>query len=185
MRTKCFINNIPPFLIFFVSVSINFSFYCSLKTILLIPLSPYLCLNNNILTCFCPISIHCSTEIIEKFISGFEPQTKCNIHQSYQIDIRNGLLAGKNCPKEFVTSRVYEIYPALYNNWVAKQCIPRPSQRFSNLREEKPASLSDEDTLYIAFPDEGDIFCIYPVLRLEYQTISLKEVIPKGIKNLI
>lgn len=144
-----------------------------------------------IISCsICPVSgnlagIHCPNEMVEKFISGVEPQTKCNIHQSFQIDIRNGLLAGKDCPKEFVVEKVYENYPALYNNWVAKQCIPRPPQKFSNLGEKKLLSLPDEETFYIAFPDEGDIFCIDPVLRPEYQTISLKAIVPKGVNKIV
>ncbi len=49
------------------------------------------------------------------------------------------------------------------------------------LSRQQPFTPSTTGSLRIAFPDEGDIFKIDPILRPEYQILHLEANVPEGI----
>lgn len=143
----------------------------------------------------CPLSgkipgPHCSHQMEEIFIEGSEPKEVCDFHRLIRLDRRNGLVATKDCPKELIEERVFEVFPPLYQSWVAKERIPLPPQRFSSLSGELDQRLADYEKrseskyLAIAFPDEGDIFKIDPVLRRNYQNLRLEAIVPEEINRI-
>jgi len=146
--------------------------------------------------CFiCPLSgkipgTHCPHQMEEIFIEGTEPKEVCDFHRLIRLDRRNGLLATKDCSEDVIEERIFEVFPPLYQSWVAKEGISLPPQSFSSLSEEPGQGLidykkeSESKYLAIAFPDEGDIFKIDPVLRRDYQNLRLEAIIPEEISRI-
>jgi 1A family penicillin-binding protein len=75
----------------------------------------------------------CPRTITELFIEGTQPTRSDNWHWLVPLDTRNGLLAGAGCPLQFVTQRLYTLYPAEAQDWVRQQGIPQPPETYSPL----------------------------------------------------
>jgi len=75
----------------------------------------------------------CPRTITEIFIEGTNPARTDDWHWLYTLDVRNGLLAGSNCPPEFTTQKRYTLYPAEAQDWVRWQNIPQPPETYSPL----------------------------------------------------
>jgi 1A family penicillin-binding protein len=80
-----------------------------------------------------PISQPCPRTITELFIEGTQPARSDDWHWLVPLDTRNGLLAGPGCPLQFVTQRLYTLYPAEAQDWVRQQGIPQPPEAYSPL----------------------------------------------------
>lgn len=124
---------------------------------------------------------YCSELIEEKYIKGNEVKEGCKLHKMYRIDIRNGYIAAKTCPKEFVKEKVFEVYPLEYYNWCSEAGIEFPPAKISEIN--KSGGMS-EYLLDIEFPKDKDVFKIDPILRKEYQSITLKPKIARRIDRL-
>ncbi len=75
----------------------------------------------------------CPRTIDELFIAGTEPAQTDDWHWLYPIDVRNGLLAGPNCPPQFVTRQRYTLYPSEAQAWAHWQNVPQPPAAYSPL----------------------------------------------------
>ncbi len=75
----------------------------------------------------------CPHTITELYIAGTQPAQPDDWHWLFNLDARNGLLAGSACPPEFVTQQLYTLYPAEAQEWVGQQNIPQPPTAFSPL----------------------------------------------------
>ncbi len=126
---------------------------------------------------------YCSELIEEIFIKGTSTEKICDIHRLYRIDKRNGLIATNDCPEQFVDKKVFEIYPAEYYEWVKNSDIDLPPPKISNLYS---VSTSEYESAFfdIETPKDGDIFKIDPILRREYQVITLKPKIDDSILSI-
>lgn len=127
----------------------------------------------------CPVSglrpgADCPGSTLEWFISGSEPRSACQVHRRLVIDRRSGRLAGPATPAGEREERLFELWPPAFRAWMAANRLPLPPE------EGAPPPLP---RLAIAFPDDGDILKIDPVLRREYQTIQLEVVVPEGIRE--
>jgi penicillin-binding protein 1C len=114
----------------------------------------------------------CKKTISEWFYRGQEPKEECKIHQEYIVGIENGIKR----------KRIYEIFPGEYRQWAASEGIPSP------LPGERRAARNQDDVdrikkLAIVTPNNGDYYKIDPILRQEYQTITIAGFIPKGFSN--
>ncbi len=127
---------------------------------------------------------HCTELIEEIFIAGTVPEEKCQIHKLYNIDKRNGLIATDNCPKQFVDEKVFEMYPAEYYDWAVNCGVNLPPAKISNLCS--PSIYGSDDGLFfdIEYPKDGDILKIDPILRKEYQVITLKPKIDDSVLSI-
>ena len=116
----------------------------------------------------------CEKTINEWFIRGHEPEEKCKIHQEYIVGIENGV----------EQKRVYEIFPIEYMQWAVSEGIssPLPGEHKSARRQ---SDVDQVKKLAIVSPNSGDYYKIDPVLRPEYQTITIAGFIPKGFANVI
>ncbi|MDI6792701.1 MAG: transglycosylase domain-containing protein [bacterium] len=125
----------------------------------------------------CPISgalkgPHCPDEIEEIYLSGFEPKKPCDIHRFF-------------CSPEGKYS-VYEIYPPIYRRWMHENRIPQPEAGSMEVSSDlRPLVLKSNrhrsQEFRIAFPSDGSIFKIDPILRREYQTLRLEAIVPEGV----
>ncbi len=105
----------------------------------------------------------CPAKKTEHFAPGTEPLHTCRWHTRARIDLRNGLAAGKSCPRQFVRERAVLALPSEYEAWARAQHLELAPAAESPLcgeavdpgasanvriREPKPASryLADPDT---------------------------------------
>ncbi len=131
--------------------------------------------------------VPCPHTIKEIFIVGTEPHLTDNWHQRIAIDRRNGLLAGGNCPLDFVTFETFTLYPAEATEWAKKQGIALPPHDYSpfcplegtdrptELNSEPPRpSVNPKDTLIFTSPDQGSVFRLVPNIPADKQKITIK-----------
>lgn len=121
---------------------------------------------------------YCPEQIEEYFIKGTAPKEKCSIHKLHRIDNRNGLLAAKDCPKDFISEKVFEVYPIEYYDWASGSGVEMPPYTVSALDNK-----SSNFYCSIEFPKNGDVFKIDPVLRREYQSITLKPKLRENVET--
>ena len=107
-------------------------------------------------------SVRCPRTISEIFIEGTEPTRMDDWHWSYTLDVRNGLLAGPDCPSEFTTRERYTLYPAEAQGWIRSQNIPQPPETYSPLCPNTQAADTGPQTgadptysLTLTSPDQG------------------------------
>lgn len=133
-------------------------------------------------------NVFCRTIHKELFQPGTAPKDTCQVHQRFLLDRRNGLLASNQTPPQFVEQRIYEVLPPIYRSWAEAQKLPQPPWRHSplNIKPEisDSAAVVAATELVIAFPDNGDIFKIDPILRVEYQTLQLEAIVPPGVDEI-
>lgn len=71
--------------------------------------------------------------VTELFLEGTEPKTTDNVHQPFEINKENGKLAVAGCtPPDLIETKVFEIYPAVANDWVKAQGIPQPPREYDD-----------------------------------------------------
>ncbi|MBI5474169.1 MAG: penicillin-binding protein 1C [Ignavibacteriae bacterium] len=119
----------------------------------------------------------CPGELQELFVQGTEPSHTCTVHRKFRIDTRNGLLASRTTPREFVVEKTYEIFPPIFDSWADKEGIARPPVQLS------ASAAQHERLLAIHSPMSGDVFKIDPILRPEYQTIVVESEVATSIED--
>jgi len=119
------------------------------------------------------------TELMEEiYLKDNVVKETCNIHRMCRIDTRNGMIAYKDCSEQFVKNKVFEIYPVEYYNWCLESGLEMPPSRISNIEDGYPNRFD------IDYPHDCDVFQIDPVLRREYQVITLKPNIDSSIPSI-
>ncbi|MGH7495559.1 MAG: penicillin-binding protein 1C [bacterium] len=132
----------------------------------------------------------CPNQMTELFLRGTQPAGRCDWHRILAVP-RAGAVAPIAARALQVEPRLALFLPSLYQSWAAAEGIRQPLLLST---VEMPghfegAALGDAKTepvgefLRITFPDEGDIFKIDPVLRLEFQTLLLECVAAEGIPS--
>jgi 1A family penicillin-binding protein len=94
----------------------------------------------------------CPRTVAELFIDGTEPTRPDDWHWWFTLDMRNGLLAGSNCPPQFTAQERYTLYPAGASEWVRWQGIPQPPETYSPLCPDSPATHAGPQTTEAAAP---------------------------------
>jgi penicillin-binding protein 1C len=115
----------------------------------------------------------CLKTISEWFPKGNTPIEHCAIHKEYFVENNDGIK----------DTKVYEIFPSEYSPWSSSEgLVPPPPSAI-------PVHNSIGDTrvkrLTIVSPNTGDYFKIDPVLRHEYQTITISGFIPRSIYHVM
>jgi penicillin-binding protein 1C len=126
---------------------------------------------------------YCSERMEEIYIKGTSPKKACDIHRLYRIDTRNGLIASKDCPRQFADSRIFEIYPPEYYSWAVDSEIELPPSEISDISPVYADGIK-EVSFDIESPQDGDVFRIDPVLRREYQSITLIPKIDDSVESI-
>jgi hypothetical protein len=115
----------------------------------------------------------CEKTINEWFIDGKAPAESCDVHREYRIRTADG--------RE--RTRTYLVFPPEYRAWASSEGVPVPPPGSrENVREGR--SSSHIDRLMIVSPNTGDYFKIDPVLRREYQTITIAGFVPRGLSGI-
>lgn len=116
---------------------------------------------------FCPGSIQ------EIFIEGTEPQNYCPIHVKPVFEAKNPL------PQPNFRER--RLFP-LTNNSDERQGEPLLSH-LTFTKSKGRSFLKNENILSVAFPRDGDIFKIDPILPAEHQRLKLQVSLARGIQD--
>jgi penicillin-binding protein 1C len=127
-----------------------------------------------------PCGPDCPNAIDEIFIAGTEPREPCTVHQRYRIDRLTGLPAAPNATPGDVEDVVYEVYPALYYDWMQSVGLPLPP---AGVRPEEYADAPSAFGLppaafRIIFPDRNSIFKLDPDLDPTFQSVQLRAEVP-------
>ena len=139
----------------------------------------------------CPISgnkpgKHCPGVKREVFLAGSAPTDTCTIHQMYNIDSRDGTLAGNSTPAAFMTPTLYTVYPNEYDAWMKENGIAKPpaaTHHVAGTTLSASAPLPALPRLNITFPKTGMIFQIDPVLNPAYQRIKLQGLVDASLSD--
>jgi len=105
----------------------------------------------------------CPEKMTELFIEGTEPQERSNLHRKVLIDKRNGLLADRSCPEEFIEEKVLVDYPPEVYSWAVQEnleVIPQKVSPFCNGRQQ----FSGSSYLEITYPKEKTVFESAPLM---------------------
>lgn len=115
----------------------------------------------------------CQKTAREWFLPSSRPWEKCDVHRPYRFGSDDG----------YVT-RVYEMLPAEYSEWVEAMRMPQPPA------DAVPLPLASyvegrkmRSPIQVLSPTDGEMFKIDPVLRLEYQTVKISGVVPDGFER--
>jgi len=116
----------------------------------------------------------CKKTVDEWFVEGKVPSELCDIHREYIINNDDGI----------ETKCIYEIFPPEYSSWALFEGLPSPPL---SARRSLPHSRDTEsvDRLMIVSPNSGDYFKLDPVLRSEYQTITIAGYVPSKVSQVI
>jgi len=116
----------------------------------------------------------CPQTIQEYFVEGTEPKEQDTIYQERTIDVRNGFLAGQNCPPQFVQKRIFTLFPPEVRPWARENGYREPPLTASPLCNEgidAPLGSSESDALTIMQPQSGDSILLDPLVPDEYENM--------------
>jgi penicillin-binding protein 1C len=116
----------------------------------------------------------CKKTVNEWFVEGKVPSDPCDIHREYVVDDDNGI--ERKC--------LYEVFPPEYSSWVLYEGLTVPPPNAKRLLT-KSKDAESVDQLMIVSPNSGDYFKIDPVLRSEYQTITIAGFIPSRVSQVM
>lgn len=117
-------------------------------------------------------TVFCRKTISEWFSSEQAPTEECNIHQEYISDRGNSV----------EEKHIYEIFPDEFRQWASNEGIPAPlpwERRSAKKRNESGRIKRFE----IVSPNSGDYFKLDPILRPEFQTITIAGFVPPGVSD--
>jgi penicillin-binding protein 1C len=114
----------------------------------------------------------CEKRLDEWFLEGEEPKDSCGVHEEFGFRMPDG------------TERVktFAVFPAEYREWAHQEGIPLPPPGARRVSRTGNADMKI-DRLMIVSPNTGDYFKIDPVLRREYQTITIAGFVPPGVEH--
>jgi penicillin-binding protein 1C len=124
---------------------------------------------------------YCMNSMEEIFLPGSVPRLTCEVHRLAKIDTRNGETASTRCPDQFTSTRVFEVYPPLYAEWMEQHHVkvPEKSVMAGTVGHRK----HKVESPMVIFPKEGDVFRVDPVLRRQYQVIHFKALVPEEARE--
>jgi 1A family penicillin-binding protein len=137
--------------------------------------------------------VRCPHTITELFIAGTEPTRTDDWHWSFVLDVRNGLLAGPDCPPHLTTEARYTLYPAEAQDWARSQNIPQPPDMYSPLcpgrlaETPEPGSTNkalDSWSLILTSPDQGSRYRLSPEIPSSAQQIVVSARPADGVSPL-
>lgn len=114
----------------------------------------------------------CAKTLSELFVEGSRPSDSCDVHREFMILDRDGVSH----------KRVYEVFPREYSQWAASQGLPTPPPGSRRISFSRPGERSVKH-LVIVSPNSGDYFKVDPVLRPEYQRITIAGFIPPAVSR--
>jgi len=110
----------------------------------------------------------------ELFIAGTAPTQPDALYQAFQIDTRTGRLADEATPPEWITEKVFLVFPPEAQDWARQAGLPQPP--IAN-------PLSVNSLFSIISPDPNTIYKISPRLPRASQQIPLRVIAPPNTQS--
>jgi penicillin-binding protein 1C len=136
----------------------------------------------------CPASghrpgAHCPAPQREWFLPGTVPSDTCSVHRLVALNTRTGRRATQSTDPTVVDSTLYTVYPDRYHDWMRSNDVPLPppAPHTASARQVRTPSVADR--LRIQYPADDARFYVDPVLRRNYQKISLRGTVPDGVHD--
>jgi len=101
----------------------------------------------------------CPETLLENFREGTEPKIADTVYQKIKIDTRNNFLANESCPTDFVSEKVFTIFPPELEKWARENNYPVPPKIFSPL-----CNAEKDGDITITKPYSGDSFQLDPLV---------------------
>jgi penicillin-binding protein 1C len=133
-----------------------------------------------------PCNPDCPNAIDEVFVAGTEPRIPCTVHQRFRLDRVTGMPAQPDVVAGDDEERVFEVYPALYYDWMQTQGLPLPPAgaqpvEYADARDDQDMESAEESrSLRILFPDRNSVFKLDPDLDPSFQSVQLRAQVPEG-----
>ena len=138
-----------------------------------------------------PCNPDCPNAMDEVFVAGTEPRVPCTVHQRYRLPVGAAsqprpLTPDLCSPTPDFEEQVFEVYPALYYDWMQSQglALPpagaQPIQYADVFPGQTPESAAESRRLQILFPDRNSIFKLDPDLDPSFQSVQLRAEVPAG-----
>ena len=116
----------------------------------------------------------CRKTIMEWFMEGKAPVSVCDVHREFIV----------RGPDGRERRETFEVFPDEYRPWAASERIPVPPPGARRASSAAPGS-ERIDRLSIVSPSGGEYFKIDPVLRREYQKITIAGFVPRGLSGVV
>jgi len=116
----------------------------------------------------------CKKTIDEWFTKENIPRTQCEVHKLYSVVNEH----------DEIEQRVFEVFPEEYTQWMRSEKRPLPPPDAVVLTNSHSIDKVLRK-LRILSPNNGDYYKIDPVLRSEYQTITVSGFIPKTLSHVV
>jgi len=129
-----------------------------------------------------PCNPDCPNAIDEVFVAGTEPRMPCAVHQRFRLDRVTGLPAQPDVAVGETEERVFEVYPALYYDWMQSQGLALPPAGAELVAGGQGSAVGEGNSpgLQILFPDRNSIFKLDPNLNPSFQSVQLRAEVPAG-----
>jgi penicillin-binding protein 1C len=123
----------------------------------------------------CALSGHiagpgCTHHKTEYFAPGTEPTGECPFHREVELDVRNGLLAGATCPRDFVMAKPMLVLPDAYESWARREKLDVAPTRKSPLC---PEAFTDRRRVQIQEPRDRSRYLFDPDTPRELAGVRL------------
>ncbi len=117
---------------------------------------------------------YCPSRSREVFLAGTVPTDTCAVHRRVALDRRSGLLADADTPPDAVDDRLFTVYAPAYHDWMRAHGLPFPPSVSRAEVEAADGALVYSDRLRVQYPASGTVFHLDPVLRADFQRVTLR-----------
>lgn len=114
---------------------------------------------------------YCPHKMMEWFIHGTEPKNYDDLYTPIELDTRNSLLAGQDCPEEFTEAEIFVLFPPELKTWARENGWPSAPTLYSPLC--LPTEVKTGSWLTIEKPNQGESFLLDPMIPDENEKIIL------------
>jgi hypothetical protein len=80
---------------------------------------------------------------------------------------------------------VFEIFGPEFEHWMEKQGVPRPPAAPRIMADTPPPARRARPLLAISIPSDGEVFKLDPILRPQYQTITIESVVAQEVRDVM
>lgn len=123
----------------------------------------------------------------ELFLPDTVPTDTCTVHRYVTIDRRTGRRAASDTDPRHMTQKRFAVYPERYRDWMREHDVPLPPKRGTHAASRSPTAAEGRrhvsDRIRVRYPADEALFYVDPVLRADYQNLSLRGTTPDNFRD--
>jgi len=125
---------------------------------------------------------NCPYKMQEWFILGTEPKAYDDLYVPVELDTRNGLLAGQDCPAEFKKTEVFTVFPPELKTWARENGFSSPPSSYSPLCQS--VGEKEDSWITIESPNQGESYLLDSMIPNVNEKIILSASASDDIKKI-